>query len=152
MKQSKLCGYISYCTTWRWSQYRPKHLVSINTRHTITKLCRWTEFTSIVFTYCATGRLKIKWISIVKPLSIIPACTVFMQVSSTFSVVPVHRSYCNKFAGFYSQWKFITLKTQYTTVDHSSQLFYKSNTCMTDSRITAEYLYCLLASALVLPH
>jgi hypothetical protein len=31
--------------------------------------------------------------------------------------------YCNKFAGFYSQWKFITLKTQYTTVDHSSQLF-----------------------------
>jgi hypothetical protein len=29
----------------------------------------------------------------------------------------------NKFAGFYSQWKFITLKTQYTTVDHSSQLF-----------------------------
>jgi hypothetical protein len=32
-------------------------------------------------------------------------------------------TYCNKFAGFYSQWKFITLKTQYTTVDHSSQLF-----------------------------
>jgi hypothetical protein len=30
--------------------------------------------------------------------------------------------YCNKFAGFYSQWKFITLKTQYTTVGHSSQL------------------------------
>jgi hypothetical protein len=32
-------------------------------------------------------------------------------------------AYCNKFAGSISQWKFITVKTQYTTVDHSSQLF-----------------------------
>jgi hypothetical protein len=30
--------------------------------------------------------------------------------------------YCNKFAGSISQWKFITLKAQYTTVDYSSQL------------------------------
>jgi hypothetical protein len=29
------------------------------------------------------------------------------------------RMYCNKFAGFYSQWKFITLKTKYTTVDYN---------------------------------
>jgi hypothetical protein len=34
----------------------------------------------------------------------------------------------DKFAGsqvrrFYSQWKFITLKAQYTTLDYSSQLF-----------------------------
>jgi hypothetical protein len=28
-------------------------------------------------------------------------------------------------------------KTQYTTVDYSSQLFYTSNTSITDSRITA---------------
>jgi hypothetical protein len=27
--------------------------------------------------------------------------------------------YCNKFAGSISQWKFITLKAQYTTVDYN---------------------------------
>jgi hypothetical protein len=27
--------------------------------------------------------------------------------------------YCNKFAGPISQWKFITLKAQYTTVDYN---------------------------------
>jgi hypothetical protein len=27
--------------------------------------------------------------------------------------------YCNKFAGSISRWKFITLKTQYTTVDYN---------------------------------
>jgi hypothetical protein len=31
--------------------------------------------------------------------------------------------YCNKFAGSISQWKFITLKAQYTTVEYSSQHF-----------------------------
>jgi hypothetical protein len=31
--------------------------------------------------------------------------------------------YCNKFAGSVSQWKFITLTVQYTTLDYSSQLF-----------------------------
>jgi hypothetical protein len=31
--------------------------------------------------------------------------------------------YCNKFAGSVSQWKFITLKVQYTTLDYGSQLF-----------------------------
>jgi hypothetical protein len=30
--------------------------------------------------------------------------------------------YCNKFAGSISQWKFITLTVQYTTLDYSSQL------------------------------
>jgi hypothetical protein len=33
------------------------------------------------------------------------------------------RTYCNEFAGSISQWKFITLKVQYTTLDYSSQLF-----------------------------
>jgi hypothetical protein len=28
-------------------------------------------------------------------------------------------TYCNKFAGSISQWKFITLKAQYTTVDYN---------------------------------
>jgi hypothetical protein len=46
-------------------------------------------------------------------------------------------TYCNKFAGSISQWKFITLKAQYTTVEYSSQHFWDSNTRMTDSRITA---------------
>jgi hypothetical protein len=32
-------------------------------------------------------------------------------------------TYCNKFAGSISQWKFVTLKVQYTTVKHSPQLF-----------------------------
>jgi hypothetical protein len=31
--------------------------------------------------------------------------------------------YCNKFAGSISQWKFITLKAQYTPVEYSSQHF-----------------------------
>jgi hypothetical protein len=31
-------------------------------------------------------------------------------------------TYCNKFAGSISQWKFITLRVQYTTLDYSSQL------------------------------
>jgi hypothetical protein len=31
--------------------------------------------------------------------------------------------YCNKFAGSISRWKFITLKTQYTTLDYSLQPF-----------------------------
>jgi hypothetical protein len=31
--------------------------------------------------------------------------------------------YCNKFAGSISQWKFITLKPQYTTVEYGSQHF-----------------------------
>jgi hypothetical protein len=31
--------------------------------------------------------------------------------------------YCNEFAGSISQWKFITLAVQYTTLDYSSQLF-----------------------------
>jgi hypothetical protein len=31
--------------------------------------------------------------------------------------------YCNEFAGSISQWKFITLKVQYTTPDYSPQLF-----------------------------
>jgi hypothetical protein len=31
--------------------------------------------------------------------------------------------YCNEFAGSISQWKFITLKIQYTTLDYSQQLF-----------------------------
>jgi hypothetical protein len=31
--------------------------------------------------------------------------------------------YCNKFAGSVSQWKFITLKAQYTTVEYNSQHF-----------------------------
>jgi hypothetical protein len=35
----------------------------------------------------------------------------------------IDRLYCNEFAGFYSQWKFITLNAQYTTLDYSSQLF-----------------------------
>jgi hypothetical protein len=30
--------------------------------------------------------------------------------------------YCNEFAGSISRWKFITLKSQYTTVKHSRQL------------------------------
>jgi hypothetical protein len=45
--------------------------------------------------------------------------------------------YCNNFAGSISQWKFITLKPQYTTVEYSSQHFYNSNTSMRDSGITA---------------
>jgi hypothetical protein len=48
--------------------------------------------------------------------------------------------YCNEFAGSISRWNFITLKSskvQYTTLDYSSQLFYNSNTRVTDSRITA---------------
>jgi hypothetical protein len=35
----------------------------------------------------------------------------------------VTRIYCNKFAGSISQWKFITLKVQYTTLDYSPQFF-----------------------------
>jgi hypothetical protein len=31
--------------------------------------------------------------------------------------------YCNVLGFFYSRWKFITLKVQYTTLDYSSQLF-----------------------------
>jgi hypothetical protein len=34
-----------------------------------------------------------------------------------------HPTYCNKFAGSISQWKFITLTAQYTTVEYSSQHF-----------------------------
>jgi hypothetical protein len=33
------------------------------------------------------------------------------------------KEYCNEFAGSISQWKFITLSVQYTTLDYSSQLF-----------------------------
>jgi hypothetical protein len=32
-------------------------------------------------------------------------------------------TYCNEFAGSISQWKFITLKAQYTTLDYSPQFF-----------------------------
>jgi hypothetical protein len=42
--------------------------------------------------------------------------------STMFPHHSIHK-YCNEFAGFYSQWKFITLKAQYTTVEYSSQLF-----------------------------
>jgi hypothetical protein len=56
--------------------------------------------------------------------------------------------YCNKFAGSISQWKFITLKAQYTTLDYSSQLLSNSNTHDNFSNYS-EYFYCLLASALV---
>jgi hypothetical protein len=31
--------------------------------------------------------------------------------------------YCNEFAGSILQWKFITLKVQYTTLDYSPQFF-----------------------------
>jgi hypothetical protein len=31
----------------------------------------------------------------------------------------INNLYCNKFAGSISQWKFITLNVQYTTVDHN---------------------------------
>jgi hypothetical protein len=33
------------------------------------------------------------------------------------------RKYCNVFVGSISQWNFITLKVQYTTVNYSQQLF-----------------------------
>jgi hypothetical protein len=39
------------------------------------------------------------------------------------NVKVIEHSYCNKFAGSISQWKFITLKVQYTTLDYGSQLF-----------------------------
>jgi hypothetical protein len=39
------------------------------------------------------------------------------------SVVDWSCMYCNKFASSISQWKFITLKVRYTTVEYSSQLF-----------------------------
>jgi hypothetical protein len=45
------------------------------------------------------------------------------NLSSVFDGVQVSGTYCNKFAGSISQWKFITLKAQYATVEYSSQLF-----------------------------
>jgi hypothetical protein len=32
-------------------------------------------------------------------------------------------AYCNEFAGCISQWNFITLRVQYTTLDYSQQLY-----------------------------
>jgi hypothetical protein len=47
------------------------------------------------------------------------------NILQTFTFKPLHLKhiYCNKFAGSISQWKFITLTAQYTTVEYSSQLF-----------------------------
>jgi hypothetical protein len=47
--------------------------------------------------------------------------------------------YCNVLVGSISQWNFIALKIQYTTVNYSQQLFSNSNTRTnsTDSQITA---------------
>jgi len=42
-------------------------------------------------------------------------------VRAGLSKIPI--TYCNKFAGSISRWKFITLTVQYTTLDYSSQLF-----------------------------
>jgi hypothetical protein len=42
-------------------------------------------------------------------------------------------TYCNKFAGSISGWKFITLTVQYTTVDYRSQLLLSSNTSITST-------------------
>jgi hypothetical protein len=54
-----------------------------------------------------------------------------------FLIMPKILKYCNKFADSVSQWKFTTLTVQYTILDYISQIFYKSNTRMTEPRITA---------------
>jgi hypothetical protein len=64
-----------------------------------------------------------------------PFLNIFRHASTRFLLYSV--IYCNKFAGSLSRWTFITLTVHYTTLDYSSQLFLKSNTRMTDSRITA---------------
>jgi hypothetical protein len=40
-------------------------------------------------------------------------------IASDYVADTVPIMYCNKFAGSISQWKFITLKAQYTTVDYN---------------------------------
>jgi hypothetical protein len=49
----------------------------------------------------------------------------------------VDHLYCNEFAGFYFTKKVYYTPKLNTPLLFSSQLFYKSNTCMTDSRIAA---------------
>jgi hypothetical protein len=42
------------------------------------------------------------------------------KISRNNADVPTHlHKYCNEFVGSISQWKFITLKAQYTTVDYN---------------------------------
>jgi hypothetical protein len=45
------------------------------------------------------------------------------RVPNKISLPSISSKYCNKFAGSISQWKFITLQAQYTTVEYSSQHF-----------------------------
>jgi hypothetical protein len=46
-----------------------------------------------------------------------------LSTNTALLTVKVPGSYCNKFAGSISQWKFSTLTVRYTTLDYSSQLF-----------------------------
>jgi hypothetical protein len=49
-------------------------------------------------------------------------------------------AYCNEFAGSISQWKFITLRIQYTIVNYSRQRFYNSNTRITSTSSLTQLL------------
>jgi hypothetical protein len=72
---------------------------------------------------CEICMLKCIQLRILYKLMFAMSCFQFIFIPGLVLGIVTKYLYCNKFAGFYSQWKFITLKTQYTTVDHSSQLF-----------------------------
>jgi hypothetical protein len=50
-----------------------------------------------------------------KEISVVNVCV----TNTRRAKCPEQQKYCNKFAGSISQWKFITLKAQYTTVDYN---------------------------------
>jgi hypothetical protein len=102
-----------------------KEMLETKVKLCITQVDRWRHSVSDVVEYVTTEKFT----------------RIYFQHTSCIHT-PVKNSntlrlYCNKFAVSISQWKFITLTVQYTTLDYSSQLFLKSNTRMTDSWITA---------------
>jgi hypothetical protein len=72
--------------------------------------CSWPAVTTLI-----SGFSPLK--------SLISSC----RVSSSI-MYPTSDTRCNFLVGSISQWKFITLKVQFTTLDYSSQLFQNSNT------------------------